>query len=145
MRTKITELLGIELHRAQRCAGFLELAVFCLAHRARDGVWLDAVSRIALGPRRGLGTLGGDQLALFVAADRPETASQQVASAWDELRSLLGIKGAGVLAIAGADVPAINEHGLIYLADMLASRSSSGKLERLVVRSEPWSGYHAHA
>jgi CheY-like chemotaxis protein len=139
------ELLGIELLRAQRCSGYLELAVMCLAHRARDGVWLDAMSRIGLGQRRALGSLSADRLALFVAADRPEAAAEQVAGAWQNARSLLGVRGAGVVALAGAEVPAINEHGLVYLADMLASRSSSGKLERLVVRAEPWSGYHAGA
>ncbi len=137
-RLAFVEVLGIELRRAQRSGGFIELGALIPSRRNRDGLWFDTISHIALGPRRALGMLDRDTLAMFVASNDPDHAARAVADAFGEVRNLLGVSGAGVVAFAGSEIPALNEHGLVYLAEMLASRSTSGHLERLVVRSEPW-------
>jgi len=132
------ELFGIELRRARRCSTFIELAAVIVCRRRRDTAWVEAISRITAGRRRGLAALGRDGMGIYAAAQDRFVAAREIAASLADLRGLLGIRGAGVVALAGGEVPAFGEQALLSVANVLASRARRGEVERVVLRAEPW-------
>jgi len=132
------ELFGIELRRARRCSTFIELAAVIVGRRRRDTAWVEAISRITAGRRRGLAALGRDGMGIYAVAQDRFVAAREIAASLADLRGLLGIRGAGVVALAGGEVPAFGEQALLSVANVLASRARRGEVERVVLRAEPW-------
>jgi hypothetical protein len=75
---------------------------------------------------------------MYAAAQDRSTAARELAASLGHLRDLLGIRGAGVVAVAGGEVPALGEQTLLTVAQVLASRARRGEVERVVLRAEPW-------
>jgi CheY-like chemotaxis protein len=141
-RESFAELFGIELRRARRSSGFVELAVVAIGRHRRDSAWVEAISRVTAGRRRALAAFG-EGLGLYATAQDRSTAAQELAAALGDLRDLLGIRGAGVVAVAGGEVPALGEQTLLNVAQVLASRARRGEVERVVLRAEPWREWKA--
>jgi len=136
-KESFVELFGVELRRARRSSGFVELAVVAIGRHRRDSAWVEAISRVTAGPRRALAAFG-DGLGMYAAAQDRSTAARELAASLGHLRDLLGIRGAGVVAVAGGEVPALGEQTLLTVAQVLASRARRGEVERVVLRAEPW-------
>jgi CheY-like chemotaxis protein len=137
-KESFSDLLAIELRRARRCSGFVELATVLLGRKQRDGSWIEAVSRITAARRRAVAVLDTDQIGLFAAAHDSETAGRELAAALADVHALLGIRGAGVVAVAGGLVPVVSENALMNVAAILAARTQKGGIERVVFQAEPW-------
>jgi len=137
-KESFAELLGIELRRARRCSSFLELAAVVVGRRRRDTSWVEAISRVTAGRRRALTSLGPDELGIYAVAQDRFLAAREIASSLGDLRGLLGIRGAGVVALAGGEVPSFGEQALLNVAEVLAARAQRGEIERVVLRAEPW-------
>ena len=133
-----TELFGLELRRIRRVGGSLELALFGAARRCRDGAWLEAVSRVARGKRRALAAFDSERLGLFVTGPERGDAVRGVVGALSQLREHMGILSVGVVAVSGEDVPALNEHELLRVADALMKHTAPGLPTRVVIHAEPW-------
>jgi hypothetical protein len=137
-RDSFAELLGIELRRARRSSTFIELAAVIVGRRRRDPAWGEAISRVSGGRRRALAELGPDGLGIYAAAQDRFLAAREISASLGELRGLLGIRGAGVVALAGGEVPSFGEQALLNVAEVLAARAQRGEVERVVLRAEPW-------
>jgi len=69
-----------------------------------DTSWAEAISRVTAGRRRALASLGPDGLGIYAAAQDRFLAAREIAASLADLRSLLGIRGAGVVALSGGEV-----------------------------------------
>jgi CheY-like chemotaxis protein len=131
-------LFALELRRARQHAGSLELAVVGLARKSRDGAWLEAIGRLGRGRRRALGDLGAERLAVYFAAPRRKTATDELHTALAALDEAAVLRGAGVVTSLGDVATALGEREMLRMAEALFRRAeaSPGTTERLMIRSE---------
>jgi DNA-binding response OmpR family regulator len=135
-RQGLRRLLVLELKRSERtCA-----PLFVLAFETTGDAWRQEVTARLTSPRSALAELGGERYAVALVPTSTEEALATLADVVRIVRLRSGLRGAGLVSLAGGNIAMRTGDDLIWLAEELCARAvrrGGEEIESVVVNHEP--------
>jgi hypothetical protein len=136
-RAGLRTLLSLELARTERTR-----APLCvLAFESADDSWRPEVFARLSKARSAVGALDGNRYAVALMRETFELALEAIGDVIQSVRRSSGLRGAGVVVLAGGNVALRTGEDLLSLAEDLCGRAvrrGGGEIERLIVRHDEW-------